>query len=297
MTHVPVLYNEVLDGLMLRPGGLYIDGTVGAGGHAAGILEATAPGGRLIGFDRDAATLKVAAERLAGFGDRVSLIHAPYTALSKHVAPGSAAGMVLDLGLSSLQMDDPGRGFAFRFDGPLDMRFDVSEGQTAADVVNTWPVDELADAIYEYGEERHSRRIARAIVDARPVTTTAQLAEVVARATGKYRERIHPATRTFQALRIVVNDELGQVAEVLPQAVEALVPGGRLAVITFHSLEDRIVKRFFRQASGAVGEEANFSSPTLRIVNKKVIEPTAPEIEANPRSRSAKLRLIERLSQ
>lgn len=297
MTHVPVLYNEVLDGLMLRPGGLYVDGTVGAGGHAAGILEATAPGGRLIGFDRDAATLKVAAERLAGFGDRVSLIHAPYTALSKHVAPGSAAGMVLDLGLSSLQMDDPGRGFAFRFDGPLDMRFDVSEGQTAADVVNTWPVDELADAIYEYGEERHSRRIARAIVDARPVTTTAQLAEVVARATGKYRERIHPATRTFQALRIVVNDELGQVAEVLPQAVEALVPGGRLAVITFHSLEDRIVKRFFRQASGAVGEEANFSSPTLRIVNKKVIEPTAPEIEANPRSRSAKLRLIERLSQ
>ena len=295
MTHVPVLYNEVLDGLMLRPGGLYIDGTVGAGGHAAGILEATGPDGRLIGFDRDAATLKVAAERLAGFGDRVSLIHAPYTALSQHVAPGSAAGMVLDLGLSSLQMDDPERGFAFRFDGPLDMRFDVSAGQTAADVVNTWPVDELADALYEFGEERHSRRIARAIVDARPVTTTAQLAEVVARATGKYRERIHPATRTFQALRIVVNDELGQVAEVLPQAVEALAPGGRLAVITFHSLEDRIVKRYFRQASGAVGEDANFSSPTLRIVNKKVIEPTAAEIEANPRSRSAKLRLIERL--
>ena len=295
MTHVPVLYNEVLDGLMLRPGGLYIDGTVGAGGHAAGILEATGPDGRLIGFDRDAATLKVAAERLAGFGDRVSLIHAPYTALSEHVAPGSAAGMVLDLGLSSLQMDDPERGFAFRFDGPLDMRFDVSAGQTAADVVNTWPVDELADALYEFGEERHSRRIARAIVDARPVTTTAQLAEVVARATGKYRERIHPATRTFQALRIVVNDELGQVAEVLPQAVEALAPGGRLAVITFHSLEDRIVKRYFRQASGAVGEDANFSSPTLRIVNKKVIEPTAAEIEANPRSRSAKLRLIERL--
>ena len=295
MTHVPVLYNEVLDGLMLRPGGLYIDGTVGAGGHAAGILEATEPDGRLIGFDRDAATLKVAAERLAGFGDRVSLIHAPYTALSEHVAPGSAAGMVLDLGLSSLQMDDPERGFAFRFDGPLDMRFDVSAGQTAADVVNTWPVDELADALYEFGEERHSRRIARAIVDARPVTTTAQLAEVVARATGKYRERIHPATRTFQALRIVVNDELGQVAEVLPQAVEALAPGGRLAVITFHSLEDRIVKRYFRQASGAVGEDANFSSPTLRIVNKKVIEPTAAEIEANPRSRSAKLRLIERL--
>ncbi len=295
MTHVPVLYNEVLAGLNLRPGGLYIDGTVGAGGHAAGILEATGPDGRLIGFDRDARALEAAALRLAPYGGRVKLIHAPYTALADHVIAGSAAGMVLDLGLSSLQMDDPERGFAFRFDGPLDMRFDVRAGQTAADVVNTWPVDELADALFEFGEERHSRRIARAIVEARPVTTTSQLAEVVARVTGKYRERIHPATRTFQALRIVVNDELGQVAEVLPLAVQALEPGGRLAVITFHSLEDRIVKRFFRQASGAVGEEANYSSPTLRIVNKKVIEPTAAEIEANPRSRSAKLRLIERL--
>jgi 16S rRNA (cytosine1402-N4)-methyltransferase len=232
---------------------------------------------------------------LAPYGDRVRLIHAPYTALGEHVAPGSAAGMVLDLGLSSLQMDDPERGFAFRHDGPLDMRFDVSAGQTAADVVNTWPVDDLADALYEFGEERQSRRIARAIVDARPLQTTGQLAEVVARAIGKYRERIHPATRTFQALRIVVNDELGQVAEVLPQAVEALAPGGRLAVITFHSLEDRIVKRFFRQASGVVEEGTNLSSPTLRIVNKKVIEPAAAEIEANPRSRSAKLRLVERL--
>ncbi len=293
--HVPVLYNEVLAGLNVRPGGLYIDGTVGAGGHAAGILEGSGPNGRLMGFDRDAATLQVAAERLAPYGDRVRLIHAPYTALGEHVAPGSAAGMVLDLGLSSLQMDDPERGFAFRHDGPLDMRFDVSAGQTAADVVNTWPVDDLADALYEFGEERQSRRIARAIVDARPLQTTGQLAEVVARAIGKYRERIHPATRTFQALRILVNDELGQVAEVLPQAVEALAPGGRLAVITFHSLEDRIVKRFFRQASGVVEEGANLSSPTLRIVNKKVIEPAAAEIEANPRSRSAKLRLVERL--
>ncbi|HRE29628.1 MAG TPA: 16S rRNA (cytosine(1402)-N(4))-methyltransferase RsmH [Anaerolineales bacterium] len=295
MTHVPVLYNEVLDGLNLRPGGLYIDGTVGAGGHAAGILERTGPDGRLIGFDRDLAALATANERLAVFGDRVRLIHVPYTALAEHVAAGSARGMVLDLGLSSLQMDDPERGFAFRHDGPLDMRFDPSEGLTAAEVVNTWPVDELADALYEYGEERLSRRIARAIVEARPVQTTAQLAEVIARATGKYRERIHPATRTFQALRIVVNDELGQVAEVLPLAVQALASGGRLAVITFHSLEDRIVKRFFRQAAGMVGEDANVSSPTLRIVNKKVIEPTAAEIETNPRSRSAKLRLIERL--
>lgn len=234
-------------------------------------------------------------ERLVVFGDRARLIHAPYTALAGHVAAGSARGMVLDLGLSSLQMDDPERGFAFRHDGPLDMRFDPSEGLTAAEVVNTWPVDELADALYEYGEERLSRRIARAIVEARPVQTTAQLAEVIARATGKHRERIHPATRTFQALRIVVNDELGQVAEVLPLAVQALASGGRLAVITFHSLEDRIVKRFFRQAAGMVGEDANVSSPTLRIVNKKVIEPTAAEIETNPRSRSAKLRLIERL--
>ncbi|MBL8094011.1 MAG: 16S rRNA (cytosine(1402)-N(4))-methyltransferase RsmH [Anaerolineales bacterium] len=295
MTHVPVLYNEVLAGLNLRPGGLYIDGTVGAGGHSAGILEATDPDGRLIGFDRDAAALRVAAERLAPFGDRVRLIHAPYTALAQHVAPGSADGMVLDLGLSSLQMDDAERGFAFRHDGPLDMRFDLRDDLTADEVINTWLVDELADALFEFGEERHSRRIARAIVAARPVRTTGQLAEVIARATGKYRERIHPATRTFQALRIVVNDELGQVGQVLPLAVQALISGGRLAVITFHSLEDRIVKRFFRQSSGVVEEGANFSSPTLRLVNKKVIEPTAAEIEANPRSRSAKLRLIERL--
>ena len=295
MTHVPVLYNEVLAGLNLRPGGLYIDGTVGAGGHSAGILEATGPDGRLIGFDRDAAALKVAAERLAPFGDRVRLIHAPYTALAEHVAPGSADGMVLDLGLSSLQMDDAERGFAFRHDGPLDMRFDLRDDLTADEVINTWLVDELADALFEFGEERHSRRIARAIVAARPVRTTGQLADVIARATGKYRERIHPATRTFQALRIVVNDELGQVGQVLPLAVQALISGGRLAVITFHSLEDRIVKRFFRQSSGVVEEGANFSSPTLRLVNKKVIEPTAAEIEANPRSRSAKLRLIERL--
>jgi len=295
MTHVPVLYNEVLAGLNLRPGGLYIDGTVGAGGHSAGILEATDPDGRLIGFDRDAAALRVAAERLAPFGDRVRLIHAPYTALAEHVAPGSADGMVLDLGLSSLQMDDAERGFAFRHDGPLDMRFDLRDDLTADEVINTWLVDELADALFEFGEERHSRRIARAIVAARPVRTTGQLAEVIARATGKYRERIHPATRTFQALRIVVNDELGQVGQVLPLAVQALISGGRLAVITFHSLEDRIVKRFFRQSSGVVEEGANFSSPTLRLVNKKVIEPTAAEIEANPRSRSAKLRLIERL--
>ncbi len=295
MTHVPVLYNEVLAGLDVRSGGLYIDGTVGAGGHAAGILEGTSPDGRLIGFDRDAAALAVAAERLLPYGDRVRLIHAPYTALAEHVEVGSAAGMVLDLGLSSLQMDDPERGFAFRFEGPLDMRFDVRSGLTAEAVVNTWPVDELADALFEYGEERHSRRIARAIVEARPLKTTGQLADVIARAEGRYRERIHPATRTFQALRIVVNDELGQVAEGLPLAVQALASGGRLAVITFHSLEDRIVKRFFRQASGVVEEGANFSSPTLRLVNKKVIEPTAAEIEANPRSRSAKLRLIERL--
>lgn len=295
MTHVPVLYNEVLAGLDVRSGGLYIDGTVGAGGHAAGILEGTSPDGRLIGFDRDAAALAVAAERLLPYGDRVRLIHAPYTALAEHVEVGSATGMVLDLGLSSLQMDDPERGFAFRFEGPLDMRFDVRSGLTAEAVVNTWPVDELADALFEYGEERHSRRIARAIVEARPLKTTGQLADVIARAEGRYRERIHPATRTFQALRIVVNDELGQVAEGLPLAVQALASGGRLAVITFHSLEDRIVKRFFRQASGVVEEGANFSSPTLRLVNKKVIEPTAAEIEANPRSRSAKLRLIERL--
>ncbi|MDW8326100.1 MAG: 16S rRNA (cytosine(1402)-N(4))-methyltransferase RsmH [Anaerolineales bacterium] len=293
MAHVPVLYNEVLAGLQPKPGGFYIDGTVGAGGHAAGILERSGPDGRLLGLDRDPAALEVAQAVLACFGERVRLVRASYTELAQYVAEGSADGVLLDLGVSSLQLDDPARGFAFRHDGPLDMRYDPTGALTAAEIVNEWPPDELAEVIHRYGEERHSRRIARAIVAARPLRTTGELAEVVARAVGGRRAKIHPATRTFQALRIAVNGELEALQTVLPLAVQVLKPGGRLAVISFHSLEDRIVKQFIRAQSCPGGDAQNM--PTLREVTRKPIEPAEAEIAANPRARSARLRIAEKV--
>jgi 16S rRNA (cytosine1402-N4)-methyltransferase len=314
--HLPVLYNEVLAGLRPRPGGFYIDGTVGTGGHAAGLLEQSAPDGRLLGLDRDPTALAAARERLAAFGDRVQLVQASYTRLAELTAEGSADGILLDLGLSSLQLDDPGRGFSFQSDGPLDMRFDPTADLTAAEIVNSWPLDELADLLFEYGEERLSRRIARAIGAARPVRGTRELAEVVSRAVGgppfargsvphslrsggwrgRRREKTHPATRTFQALRIAVNGELEAVAQVLPIAARLLRPGGRLAVIAFHSLEDRLVKRFLRttQAEAPATSMPPPAVLALRAVNRRPIEPTAEEVAANPRARSAKLRLAER---
>lgn len=297
MAHVPVLYNEVLAGLQPKPGGFYVDGTVGAGGHAAGILERSSPDGRLLGLDRDPAALAVARAALARFGERVRLVQASYTELARYATEGSADGVLLDLGLSSLQLDDPARGFAFRHDGPLDMRYDPATTLTAAEIVNEWPVDELADLIYKYGEERHSRRIARAIVAARPLRTTGELAEVVARAIGgrrgERREKTHPATRTFQALRVAVNGELEALGTVLPLAIRVLKPGGRLAVISFHSLEDRIVKQFIR-ARSRPGEAANIM-PDLREVTRKPVEPAEAEIAANPRARSARLRVAEKV--
>lgn len=293
MAHVPVLYNEVLAGLQPRPGSFYIDCTVGAGGHAAGILERSSPDGVLLGLDRDPAALEVARAALTRFGERVRLVHAAYTELAQYVAEGSADGVLLDLGLSSLQLDDPARGFAFRYDGPLDMRYDPATTLTAAEIVNEWPLDELADLLYRYGEERHSRRIARAIGAARPLRTTGELAEVVARALGGRRGSIHPATRTFQALRIAVNDELEAVQTVLPLAVRVLKPGGRLAVISFHSLEDRIVKQFIR-AQARPGEDAK-NVPALREVTRRPVEPDEAEIAANPRARSARLRVAEKV--
>lgn len=310
--HVPVLLAAVLDGLnaSVRPGSLFIDGTLGAGGHAAAILGA-APESRLIGFDRDPRSLGIAHERLARFGERVRLVHASYERMGQ-LAPefgfsaGTVEGILLDLGLSSMHVDDPARGFAFKADGPLDMRFDPdSGGPTAADLVNTLEPDELADLIFRYGEERESRRIARAITTARaeaPLRTTRQLAEVIVRAHHGRHEKIHPATRTFQALRIAVNDELGALERTLPQAVALLRPGGRLAVISFHSLEDRIVKQFFRDESTdclcpprqpvcTCGHRAS-----LALVTRKPISPDETEIAANLRSRSAKLRVAERLS-
>ncbi len=305
--HIPVLLNAVLNGLNVAayPDGLFIDGTVGAGGHANAILKA-APRSRLLGIDRDPRSLEVARSTLAPFQERVTLVHASFETMSK-IAPAQGFSAVdsvlLDLGISSMHVDDPQRGFAFRADGPLDMRFDpAAGGSTAADLVNTLEADELADLIYRYGEERDSRRIARAIIAARPLRATQQLAEVVEKAHRGPREKIHPATRTFQALRIAVNDELGAIERTLPQAVDLLRPGGRLAVISFHSLEDRIVKQYFktestdcicppRQPICTCGHRA-----TIILVNRKPLSADDEELATNPRSRSAKLRIAEKIA-
>ncbi|OGO49563.1 MAG: 16S rRNA (cytosine(1402)-N(4))-methyltransferase, partial [Chloroflexi bacterium RBG_16_63_12] len=253
-------------------------------------------------MDRDPRALETARAALAPFGDRVTIASASYTHMAD-AARGFAPvdGILLDLGLSSLQLDDPARGFAFQSEGPLDMRFDPQSELTAAEIVNEWPLDELADILYQYGEERHSRKIAQAIGVARPLRTTTQLAGVVVRAVGRRRDasRIHPATRTFQALRIAVNGELDMVKEVLPIAVSLLNPGGRLAVISFHSLEDRIVKDYFRlQARGpqndpALPAPAHFV-PVLKEITRKPSVASAEEIARNPRARSAKLRIAEK---
>ena len=305
--HIPVLLREVLEGLVVRPGGVYIDGTLGAGGHAEAILAASAPDGRLLGLDRDPQAVTRATARLEPYGERAVLLHASYVelaALARERGFFPVAGVLFDLGFSSLQVAAAQRGFSFRLAGPLDMRFDpTSAGPTAADLVNTLSEAELVDLLWRYGEEPRSRRIAQAIVAARPLESTGELAEVVAAAAKRPRgRRIHPATRVFQALRIAVNRELEAVEAVLPQAVEILRPGGRLAVITFHSLEDRIVKRFFKQeARGCIcPPEAPICTcehqPTLRLVNRKPIRPSAEELAANPRSRSAKLRVAEKLN-
>ena len=302
-SHVPVLYQAVITGLQPRPGGRYIDGTLGAGGHAAGVLAASAPDGQLLGLDRDPAALAVAAERLAKFGERARLVRASYTQMAE-VAAGFAPvdGILLDLGLSSLQLADPARGFAFQLEGPLDMRFDPAGDLTAADIVNNWPVEDLADIIYRYGEDQNSRRIARAIAAARPLHGTHELAEVISRAVPGGprggRSRLHPATRTFQALRIAVNDELESVAAVLPAALGLLRPGGRLAVISFHSLEDRLVKNFFRrQARGEDDPNLPYPAPfepLLTEVTRKPLVAGEEEVARNPRARSARLRIAEK---
>ena len=303
--HQPVLYHEVLEALQPRAGGRYVDGTVGAGGHAHGILTRSAPDGLLLGLDVDPQALAVAAERLAPFGARVHLRRASYVTLRAQLdALGWEAvdGVVLDLGLSSMQLDTPARGFSFREDAPLDMRFDPDQPLTAADLVNTLEEAALAEILWRYGEERKARRVARAIVQHRPVTTTRQLAEIVAAATTSGRPGMHPATRTFQALRIAVNRELANVEAVLPQAIEALAPGGRLAVIAFHSLEDRIVKHFLRQMSSectcpperphcACRENAQ-----VRLIKPFPVRPSAEEVAHNPRARSARLRVVEKLA-
>ncbi|HRT31035.1 MAG TPA: 16S rRNA (cytosine(1402)-N(4))-methyltransferase RsmH [Anaerolineae bacterium] len=304
--HLPVLLAEVLTGLAVTSGGTYIDGTVGGGGHAAALLEASAPDGRLLGLDRDPQAVARAQARLQPFGSRVRLIHASYAALeitAHREGFFPADGVLLDLGFSSYQVDDPQRGFAFRHEGPRDMRFDPTAGEpTAGELVNDLPESELAALLWRYGEEPRSRAIARAIVAARPIHSTAQLAGVIVAATGRTGTRsLHPATRSFQALRIAVNGELEALETALPQAVNVLRAGGRLAVITFHSLEDRSVKRFFQQGVHpcTCPPEAPVCTcgrqPTLRLITRKPLTPGAAELAANPRSRSAKLRVVEKI--
>ena len=304
--HVPVLYDEVLALLEPRPGGQYVDGTVGAGGHSAGILEASAPNGRLLAFDRDEEALSFAADRLAKHSKRVTFVHGSYSQMGE-LAPihgfTKVDGILLDLGLSSRQLENPTRGFSFQREGPLDMRFDTSAGKTAADLVNSLSANALADIFWRYGEERLSRKYARAIVSARPISTTLELAKLIElEAPGhSRRRRIHPATKVFQALRIAVNQELAELEVGLQEAIELLQPGGRIAVISFHSLEDRFVKNFFRdltrdcvcpprQPICTCDAEA-----VVRLITRKAVKPGQQEIEINPRSRSARLRVAEKL--
>jgi len=302
--HKPVLYKEIIHALQPRRGGRYVDGTLGAGGHARGILEASAPDGQLLGLDVDPQALAIARETLAPYENRIHLVQASYTTLSaqlKNLKWDSVDGIVLDLGASSMQFDTPERGFSFQHDSPLDMRFGPHAVQTAADIVNTYSESELADLIYEYGEERDSRKIARAIVNSRPLRTTGQLVAVLEAVTPRKGNRLHPATRTFQALRIAVNDELASIREMLPQAITSLKVGGRLAVISFHSLEDRIVKDFFREQSKDLVNppyEKLYEverKATIKEVNRKPILPSEEETEDNPRARSAKLRIAEKM--
>ncbi len=281
-----------------------MDATLGAGGHAWGILEAASPNGELLGMDLDPQALGIASQRLSVFQGRVTLVQASFTTLTAQLDRmgwKQVQGILIDRGVSSMQLDHPERGFSFQAEGALDMRFDPNQPLTAADLVNRAPEQQLADLIWRYGEESQARRIARAIVQARPLQTTLQLAEVVSRAVGSHRQRIHPATRTFQALRIAVNDELEAIETVLPQAVGSLAPGGRLAVISFHSLEDRIVKQFFRRESKdcicppgqpvcTCGHKAS-----LKEITRHPLEASETEVAENPRARSARLRVAEKI--
>ncbi|MBI4300829.1 MAG: 16S rRNA (cytosine(1402)-N(4))-methyltransferase RsmH [Chloroflexi bacterium] len=303
--HVPVLLDEVVAGLDVIPGGRYIDCTVGAGGHAEAILEASAPGGQLLGIDADPHAVSVTSARLRPYGSSVLLVNDNFRNLEAICTRYSfypVHGVLFDLGISSLQLAGEGRGFSFRAEEPLDMRFSPDQRLTAADIVNTYFEEDLAEILRSYGEEPHNRRIAREIVAHRPLLTARELAQLIERMSGGGRRgRIHPATRTFMALRIAVNEELESLKSALEQATRLLGKGGRLAVISFHSLEDRVVKAFMHEESRECicppgvpvcicGHQA-----TLRLISRKAIMPSAEETERNPRSRSARLRVAERI--
>ena len=304
--HEPVLLEEVLSALRPASGGLYVDGTVGGGGHSEAILEACSPEGRLVAFDRDDWALNAAASRLARFGDRMELHHEAFAGLAKRLAKRRCDGVLLDLGVSSPQLDEAERGFSFQADGPLDMRMDRRQSVTGAQLVNELESEKLAEIFWKLGGERKSRRIARAIVEQRSMQrldTTKQLAEAVERACPRRGARTHPATGVFQALRMAVNDELGQVEAGLEAGWSVLKPGGRLAVITFHSGEDRVVKQFGRRLAKPYTVRGEVDLPELREpreplakeLSRKAIKPSKEELDRNPRSRSAQLRVLEKI--
>jgi 16S rRNA (cytosine1402-N4)-methyltransferase len=304
--HIPVMLNEVLAMLATRDGGIYLDGTFGGGGYAQAILDSARC--TLWAIDRDPEAIERGASLIARFPGRLHLLHGQFgdmIGLLAHAGVTELDGVVLDLGVSSFQIDDPARGFSFRHDGPLDMRMG-KHGTSAADLVNTLPERALADVLFELGEERASRRIAHAIVAARqeaPIETTGRLAEIIRSVLPPDRSGNHPATRSFQALRIKVNDELAQIEAALEQATALLAPGGRLVVVAFHSLEDRIVKRFMTQAAGRTGSPSRHDpaglktrdAPDFRLLTARALRPGASETDHNPRSRSARLRALERL--
>lgn len=302
--HEPVLLEESISALQIQRGGRYVDCTVNGGGHAAAILEESSPGGQLLGIDADPEALKIARYRFKHYGNDVILVNENFRYLESictRYGFRPVNGIIFDLGMSSLQLEDTRRGFSFQQDSPLDMRFSPTQTVTAADIVNTYAEAELAQILERYGEEWRARQIARSIVKNRPIGTTLELARLVERAVGGARGRIHPATRTFQALRIAVNQELENLELALQQAIDVLGSGGRLVVITFHSLEDRLVKNFLRrEAQGCLcPAEAPLCVcghvASLTIVTKKTVRPSPGEVQANPRSRSAKMRVGERI--
>lgn len=307
--HKSVLLQECIDALNIRPDGIYLDGTLGGAGHSSQIARRLTEGGRLIGVDRDRTALAAAKERLAPYADRVTLVHSNFAeidAILDSLGIPAVDGMLFDLGVSSPQLDDASRGFSYMADAPLDMRMDKDDALTAGAVVNTWPQGELRRILYDYGEERYAPQIAAAICRARekaPVETTLELVDIIRSAmpAQALREKQHPAKRSFQAIRIAVNDELGAVSRMMQAAVGRLNPGGRLAVITFHSLEDRIVKSEMQQAARGCTCPPEFpvcvcgKKPLVKLVTRKPIVSGPAELEENPRARSAKLRVVEKL--
>lgn len=307
--HKSVLLQECIDALNIRPDGIYLDGTLGSAGHSSQIARRLTEGGRLIGVDRDRTALAAAKERLAPYADRVTLVHSNFAeidAILDSLGIPAVDGMLFDLGVSSPQLDDASRGFSYMADAPLDMRMDKDDALTAGEVVNTWPQGELRRILYDYGEERYAPQIAAAICRARekaPIETTLELVDIIRSAmpAQALREKQHPAKRSFQAIRIAVNDELGAVSRMMQAAVGRLNPGGRLAVITFHSLEDRIVKSEMQQAARGCTCPPEFpvcvcgKKPLVKLVTRKPIVSGPAELEENPRARSAKLRVAEKL--